>query len=129
LLKNKIFAKRYRSARSPFHDLQQRANGRTLDQATPPVLSTIPTFGGIAGYLQVTRLTGHGPALVVVPDARLRLGLQPNPGQANSFGAHHIHRPDSAQRNVEGFYEWMVHSQAYAENEWKGVQQWNPPPC
>ena len=27
----------------------------------------------------------------------------------------------------EGFYEWMVHSQAYAENEWKGVQQWNPP--
>jgi hypothetical protein len=21
----------------------------------------------------------------------------------------------------------MVHSQAYAENEWKGVQQWNPP--
>ena len=26
----------------------------------------------------------------------------------------------------EGFYEWMVHSHAYTENEWKGVQEWNP---
>src|SRR5436305_1109251 len=29
--------------------------------------------------------------------------------------------------SFEGFYEWMVHSEAYAENEWKGVQEWNPP--
>ena len=27
----------------------------------------------------------------------------------------------------EGFYEWMVHSQAYADNEWKDAQPWNPP--
>ena len=27
----------------------------------------------------------------------------------------------------EGFYEWMVHSQAYADNEWKAAQPWNPP--
>jgi len=27
----------------------------------------------------------------------------------------------------EGFYEWMVHSQAYVEDEWKDVQPWNVP--
>jgi hypothetical protein len=26
----------------------------------------------------------------------------------------------------EGFYEWMVHAVAFAENEWKNAQQWNP---
>ena len=26
----------------------------------------------------------------------------------------------------EGFYDWMVHSQAFAEDEWKNAQQWNP---
>src|SRR5207237_6498096 len=27
----------------------------------------------------------------------------------------------------EGFYNWMVHSQAFAENEWKKARQWNAP--
>jgi hypothetical protein len=27
----------------------------------------------------------------------------------------------------EGFFDWMVHSQAYAEEEWKDAKQWNPP--
>ena len=27
----------------------------------------------------------------------------------------------------EGFYDWMVLSRAFAENEWKKAQQWNPP--
>ncbi len=27
----------------------------------------------------------------------------------------------------EGFYEWMVSSQAYAENEWKDAKPWNSP--
>jgi hypothetical protein len=27
----------------------------------------------------------------------------------------------------EGFYQWMVHSQAYADSEWKKAQPWNPP--
>src|SRR5207237_5117951 len=26
----------------------------------------------------------------------------------------------------DGFYECMVHSQTYVENEWKGVPEWNP---
>src|SRR5208282_400838 len=24
-------------------------------------------------------------------------------------------------------YDWMVHSKAFADNEWKNAQQWNPP--
>jgi hypothetical protein len=27
----------------------------------------------------------------------------------------------------EGSYDWMVHSAGFAETEWKGVQEWNPP--
>ena len=26
----------------------------------------------------------------------------------------------------EGFYEWMVASAAYQQNEWKNVEEWNP---
>jgi hypothetical protein len=36
---------------------------------------------------------------------------------------------DRTQRSqpFEGFYEWMIRSQAWAEMEWKGVMQWNEP--
>ncbi|HMJ23892.1 MAG TPA: DUF5695 domain-containing protein, partial [Terriglobales bacterium] len=88
-----------------------------------------PYIGEDAGYLQVTRLTGHGPALLVVPDGKTPLeAYNPILDKANSFGAAPIFT-DPTPRSVtfEGFYEWLVHSQAYADNEWKGVQQWNPP--
>src|SRR6266850_5039312 len=72
-------------------------------------------------YVQVTRLNGHGPSLVVVPDGKTpleawRLLNEPN-GPNDMF---------SRGNPYEGSFEWMVHSQAYAENEWKGKQQWNP---
>jgi hypothetical protein len=36
---------------------------------------------------------------------------------------------DASRRGqtFEGAFEWTTHSQAYAETEWKGVDQWNPP--
>jgi hypothetical protein len=45
-------------------------NDRTLDQAHAICSFYDPYIGEDAGYLQVTRLSGHGPALVVVPDGK-----------------------------------------------------------
>jgi hypothetical protein len=104
-------------------------NDRTLDQAHAVCSFYDPYIGEDAGYLQVTRLTGHGPALLVVPDGKTPLeAYNPVLDKPNNFGAAPIFT-DPTPRSVtfEGFYEWMVHSQAYAENEWKGVQQWNLP--
>jgi hypothetical protein len=76
-----------------------------------------PSISLDAGYLQVTRLNGHGPALVIVPE------------QNAPFEAYKLLRSDKTRRSqtFEGFYEWMVHTKAYAENEWKGVKHWNKP--
>jgi len=74
-----------------------------------------PYIGGDAGYLQVTRLNSAGPVLIVYPEA------------GNQFEAYRHLRDDPLGRSVtfEGFYEWMAHSKAYAENEWAGKEQWN----
>ncbi len=104
-------------------------NDRTLEQAHAACSFYDPYIGEDAGYLQVTRLTGHGPALLVVPDGKTPFeAYNPILDKPNSFGAAPVFT-DPTPRSVtfEGFYEWMVHSQAYAQNEWKGVQQWNPP--
>ncbi len=93
-------------------------SGRSLDEAHHVASFYDPYIGEDAGYLQVTRLSGHGPALVVVP-----YGKTP-------FEAYNPLLNDRTRRSntFEGFYEWMVHSQAYAENEWKdAARPWNPP--
>ena len=45
-------------------------NDRSLDQAHAVCSFYDPYVGEDAGYLQVTRLNGHGPALLVVPDGQ-----------------------------------------------------------
>ena len=88
-----------------------------------------PYIGEDAGYLQVTRLSGHGPALLVVPDGKTPFeAYNPILDKPDHWGAKPIFT-DPTPRGItfEGFYEWMVHSQAYAENEWKSAQPWNPP--
>lgn len=91
---------------------------RSLPQAHEICTFADPYVGQDAGYLQVTRLSGHGPALLVVPAN----------GTRSPFEAY---RPlnDASPRGqtFEGAFEWTVHSQAYAENEWRNAQQWNPP--
>jgi Family of unknown function (DUF5695) len=107
-------------------------NDRTLEQAHEKCSFYDPYIGEDAGYLQVTRLTGRGPALIVVPDGR-------TPFEAyNPILDEHHHRGDAAPEpeifhdptprstTFEGFYEWMVHSVAYQQNEWKQAQPWNP---
>jgi len=75
-----------------------------------------PYIGGDAGYLQVTRVSGAGPTLIVYPES----GTQ--------FEAYRHIREDPLGLGVtfEGFYEWMAHTKAYVENDWAGVQEWNP---
>jgi hypothetical protein len=72
-----------------------------------------PAIGLDGGYVQVTRLNGHGPSLVVVPEGKTPLEAY-EPLQYDKIGD----RTPTTQ-TFEAFYEWMVHSAAYAENEWK----------
>lgn len=105
-------------------------NDRSLEEAHAKCSFYDPYIGEDAGYLQVTRLNGHGPALLVVPDGN-------TPFEAYSPildrpGRHSKEIPlftDPTPRGItfEGFYQWMVHSQAYADSEWKKAQPWNPP--
>jgi hypothetical protein len=96
--------------------------GRQLSQMQETNTFYDPAINADGGYVQVTRLNGQGPALVVVPERgnpleAWRLLSEPN-GPNNVF---------SRGNPYEGAFEWMTHSLAYAENEWKGRQQWNPP--
>ena len=90
---------------------------RSLDEAHAVSSFHDPYIGRDAGYLQVTRLSGQGPALLIVP-----LGDTP-------FEAYNPLLSDPTPRGVtfEGFYEWMAHSLAYAEDEWSDADPWNPP--
>jgi len=92
-------------------------DGKELDQAHEETVFFDPYIGRDAGYLQVVRLNGHAPVMLVVPygktpfEAYRPLTDDPTP-QGTTF---------------EGFHEWMVNSKAFAENEWKGSEQWNRP--
>lgn len=89
---------------------------RSLEQAHAACSFSDPYMGMDGGYLQVTRLTGHGPALVVVP-----LGSTP-------FEAYRpLDEPMPRQQTFEGMLAWTVHSKGYAEREWRGARPWNPP--
>lgn len=116
-------------------------NRRKLDEAHEKCSFFDPYIGEDAGYLQVTRLNGHGPALIVVPfgktpfEAYSPIVSPPfvRPGQAGPPRVSPEQRDfiftDPTPRGVtfEGFYNWMVYSKAFADNEWKNAQQWNQP--
>lgn len=91
--------------------------GKSLEAAHASNVFYDPYTGMDAGYLQVTRLSGKGQALLVLPfknagfEAYNPLLKDPTPGGIT----------------FEGFYEWMVHSKAFAVNEWKDASPWNSP--
>ena len=90
--------------------------GRNLKESHETCSFFDPYIGEDAGYLQVTRLNGHGPALIVVPDLNA------------SFEAYQLlNEPMRPNQTFEGSFAWMVHTQAYADQEWKGVEQWVTP--
>jgi hypothetical protein len=104
-------------------------NNRSLAQAHEICSFYDPYIGEDAGYLQVTRLNGHGPALVVVPDGKTPFeAYKPILNKRSVNGTAPIFSdPTPRWVTFEGFYDWMVHSEAYAQNEWKNAQPWNPP--
>ena len=91
--------------------------GEELEQAHARNVFYDPYIGKDAGYLQVTRLSGKGPVLLVTP-----YGHSP-------FEAYNPLLTDPTPKGIEfeGFYEWMVHSKAYAETDWKKAEPWNKP--
>ncbi len=108
-------------------------SGKSLEEAHAVCSFSDPSIALDAGYVQVTRLNGHGPALLVVPD-----GKTPFEAYNPIAGPHGRSRvqgepkatlfEDLTPRNMtfEGFYEWMVASAAYQQNEWKQAEPWNP---
>jgi len=90
--------------------------GRNLKEAHEKCSFSDPYIGQGAGYLQVTRLNGAGPALVVVPD-----------GETPFEAYQPLSEPTRPSQTFEGAFAWMVHTRAVAEDEWRGVVPWNPP--
>lgn len=90
---------------------------KNLDSAHMDNVFFDPYIGKDAGYLQVNRLHGNGASLLVLPHE--------NAG----FEAYNPLNSDPTPRSItfEGFHEWVIHSKAYAETEWRGVEQWNTP--
>ncbi|AZS20015.1 MULTISPECIES: DUF5695 domain-containing protein [unclassified Caulobacter] len=104
---------------------------RSLEEAHAQASFVDPYIGGDAGYLQVTRLNGKGPALLVLPEKATPLEAYRPIQQAGGAGAKpgdiFTDRSKRAQTS-EGFYDWTIASKAFAEQDWKGAgQPWNPP--
>jgi hypothetical protein len=90
--------------------------GRNLKEAHEKCSFSDPYIGEHAGYLQVTRLSGAGPALVVVPDRETPFD-----------GYQLLNEPTRPSQTFEGVFAWMVLTKAYAEDEWRDANPWNPP--
>nr|WP_246587097.1 DUF5695 domain-containing protein [Stakelama flava] len=103
---------------------------RSLGTAHAKASFTDPYIGRDAGYLQVTRLNGKGPALLVLPEKGTPLeAYRPlrNPDEAGGDANIFTERTPRSQ-TAEGFYDWTVASKGFAEREWKQAgRQWNAP--
>ncbi|MEH6407222.1 MAG: DUF5695 domain-containing protein, partial [Leeuwenhoekiella sp.] len=91
--------------------------GKSLDDTHAQNVFFDPYIGEDAGYLEVKRLSGHGPVLLVLPEENM------------PFEAYRPLLDDPTRRSIvfEGYHEWMPLSKAYADTEWKGVTEWNTP--
>ena len=89
---------------------------RSLEEAHANCSFTDPYIGSDAGYLRVTRLDGVGPTMLVTPVGKTPLEAW-----------HLVNEPMRPNQVFEGMMEWTVHTKAFAENEWRGVNQWVTP--
>jgi hypothetical protein len=97
----------------PFNNI---ITNRKLPEAHEKNSFSDPYIGQDAGYLQVTRLKGNGPALVVVPHGK-------TPFEAYQLLA----EPMRVNQTFEGTFEWLARSRAFAETAWKNALPWNDP--
>ncbi|MEQ1644835.1 MAG: DUF5695 domain-containing protein, partial [Pyrinomonadaceae bacterium] len=89
---------------------------RKLPEAHEKCSFSDPYIGLDAGFIQVTRLKGNGPALVVAPEGK------------TPFEAYQLLRePSRPQQTAEGMFEWIVRSKALAEMDWGKADPWNVP--
>ncbi|MDN3594136.1 DUF5695 domain-containing protein [Zunongwangia endophytica] len=91
--------------------------GKHLDETHTENVFFDPYIGKDAGYVEVKHLKGKGEALLVLPESNM------------PFENYRPLNDDLTTRSIvfEGVHEWMALSKAYAENEWKGKEQWNTP--
>ncbi len=101
--------------------------GRNLDDAHTHASFVDPYIGGDAGYLQVTRLNGGGPALLVLPERGTPLEAYVPMAPAGEATASPFTDPTPRSVTFEGFFDWTVHSIGYAR-EWRAAgDQWIAP--
>lgn len=104
---------------------------RDLDQAHAQASFVDPYIGKDAGYLQVTRLNGQGPVLLVLPEKGTPLeAYRPIQQEGRSTAREGDIFTDKTERSQvsEGFYDWTVASKGFADREWaKAGQPWNTP--
>ena len=100
---------------------------RDLDQAHAQASFVDPYIGRDAGYLQVTRLNGQGPALLVLPEKNTPLEAYRPVLEARAAPKDDIFTDRSPRTQVsEGFYDWTVASKGFVNKEWaKAGPQWN----
>ncbi len=104
-------------------------SGRSLDEAYRTCSFYDPYIGEDAGYVQVSRLNGHGPVLLVVPDGHTPFeAWKPILDRRDPATGKGELGNDPTPRGItfEGSFDWMVHSSGFAAKEWKGVAEWNP---
>lgn len=102
---------------------------RSLEQAHAQASFADPYIGRDAGYVQVTRLNGAGPALLVLPERGTPLeAYVPIPTLREAGGKAVIVEASPRAQTSEGFYDWTVASAAYAQTDWtRAGQPWNAP--
>ncbi|WP_165106346.1 DUF5695 domain-containing protein [Limisphaera ngatamarikiensis] len=89
---------------------------RSLEETHETCVFFDPYPGCDAGYVQVTRLNGEGPALLVIPW-----------GQTSFEAWQPLREPARPMQTFEGTFAWTVHSRAWTEQEWSPAEPWNPP--
>ena len=104
-------------------------SNRTLEEAYERCSFYDPYIGLDAGYVQVVPLKGTGPVLLIAPLRHTPLeAWKPILSEKDKTTDLGKLENDPTPRGVtfEGSFDWMVHTAAFAETEWKGIQEWNP---
>ncbi|MBJ6122292.1 DUF5695 domain-containing protein [Sphingomonas mollis] len=100
---------------------------RTLEQAHAQASFADPYIGRDGGYVQVTRLNGKGPALLVLPERQTPLEAYRIIRLAGKAPAGDLFTDrTSREQTAEGFYDWMVASKGMTQAKDAGAP-WNEP--
>ena len=110
-------------------------NDRTLEQSYAKCSFYDPYIGEDAGYVQVVRLDGRGPVLLILPERHTPLeAWKPilDKRAAKNGPALPGNDPTPRSATFEGSFDWLVHSTGFAQTDWtrttgKQPDEWNPP--